>query len=176
MIGICVFWFAIVSLFSSQTGAESGKVSEKVTKKLLEIKDKLEIVVEHYQDTNEIIIKGIQIQPSTKKRIDKWEVSVRKMAHFMLFLCGGFLIYWILKVYSIKMAGVRAVILGMFLSCMDELHQKYTQNRTPQIKDVGIDTCGIIVGVLCAFILWKIGQIIRKKRRKKNDKFQTNHS
>ena len=116
MIGICVFWFAIVSLFSSQTGAESGKVSEKVTKKLLEIKDKLEIVVEHYQDTNEIIIKGIQIQPSTKKRIDKWEVSVRKMAHFMLFLCGGFLIYWILKVYSIKMAGVRAVILGMFLS------------------------------------------------------------
>lgn len=47
----------VVYMFSNQSGYESSKVSDKVTRKLLEIKDTLAVVVEHYEDTNEIIIK-----------------------------------------------------------------------------------------------------------------------
>lgn len=47
----------VVYMFSSQSGYESSKISDKVTRKLLEIKDKLTVVVEHYEETNEIIIR-----------------------------------------------------------------------------------------------------------------------
>lgn len=50
-------WFLIVFAFSNQSGYESSKVSDKVTRKLLQIKDTLEIVIENYEETNEIIIK-----------------------------------------------------------------------------------------------------------------------
>ena len=44
-------------MFSNQTGRESSKVSDKVTLELLKIKDTIAIVIENYEETNEIIIK-----------------------------------------------------------------------------------------------------------------------
>lgn len=44
-------------MFSSQTGSESSKVSDKVTRELLHMKDTLAVVIENYEDTNEIAIK-----------------------------------------------------------------------------------------------------------------------
>lgn len=58
MLGIIfVIWFGMVYLFSSQTGAESTKLSNQVTKKLLQIKDTLAVVIENYEETNEIVLK-----------------------------------------------------------------------------------------------------------------------
>lgn len=153
MIFIC--WFAIVFMFSGQNGAESGKVSEKVTKKILQIKDKMEIVMETYETTNEIVIRGIRIDPITKKRIDKWEVPVRKLAHYGLFLCGGFLIYILINIgFEINNnASLTAIFLGLLLACIDEFHQIFSANRTPQLLDVGIDTIGVISGVMIAIFL-----------------------
>lgn len=54
---LVVVWFSIVSMFSSQTGRESSKVSEKVTKELLKIKDTLSVIMETYKDTDEVVIK-----------------------------------------------------------------------------------------------------------------------
>lgn len=54
---VFIVWFEIVYMFSSQSGRESGKVSERVTRELLKIKDTLSVVIDHYEDTNEIIIK-----------------------------------------------------------------------------------------------------------------------
>lgn len=52
-----LIWFTVVYLFSSQTGRESSKVSDKVTRELLKIKDTIAVVMENYKDTNEIVIK-----------------------------------------------------------------------------------------------------------------------
>ena len=46
-----------VFMFSSQSGKESTKVSDKVTKKLLQIKDTLVIVMDNYENTNELVIR-----------------------------------------------------------------------------------------------------------------------
>ena len=54
---IFLLWFGIVYLFSNQTGRESSKVSDKVTRELLKTKDTLAVVIENYKQTNEIIIK-----------------------------------------------------------------------------------------------------------------------
>lgn len=163
----------IVFFFSGQNGSDSGKVSEKVTKKLLQIKDTLEIVVENYEETNEIVIKGVEINPITKARIDKWEVKVRKLAHYGLFLCGGFILY-LLITYGFSMEkfqGILTVICGFLLACSDEFHQFYSAGRTPQIRDVKIDTLGVITGVLLATVMTKIISSIDEKWRKNYDKF-----
>ncbi len=57
LILLFIAWLAIVYLFSSQTGAQSTKLSNKVTKKLLQMKDTLSVVIENYEDTNEIMLK-----------------------------------------------------------------------------------------------------------------------
>ena len=54
---IFIVWLIAVYLFSSQTGAESTELSNKVTRKLLQIKDTLSVVIENYEDTNEIMLK-----------------------------------------------------------------------------------------------------------------------
>ena len=164
----------VVYFFSGQNGSESGRVSEKVTRKLLQIKDKLEIVAENYEETNEIVIKGIQIDPITKTRIDRWEVKVRKLAHYGLFLCGGFILYLLITyVFSIeKYKRIITVLCGFLLACSDEFHQLYSAGRTPQIRDVKIDTAGVITGVILATIMVKIIEMIDNKiceRKIKND-------
>ena len=50
-----LLWFTVVYVFSSQTGRESSKVSEQVTRELLKMKDTLSIVLEN--DFKELTIK-----------------------------------------------------------------------------------------------------------------------
>ena len=52
----------MVYLFSSQTGRESSKVSDKVTRELLKVKDTLSIVMETCKDATGISIKRNQNQ------------------------------------------------------------------------------------------------------------------
>ena len=161
---IFIFWFVAVYMFSNQTGAESGKVSEKVTKKLLQTKDALEIVEDTYKETNEIVIRGVQTNPITKKRVDKWEVPVRKLAHYGLFLCGGFIIYILIHFgFSIqKNSLIISIFMGLLIACSDEFHQLYTLNRTPKLLDVGIDTVGVITGVLISVMVRYVFEKMKK--------------
>lgn len=173
-----VVWFVAIYLFSNQTGSESSRLSDKVTRKLLQVKDVLSVVMEHYEQTNEIVIKGIETNPITNERVDKWELSVRKLAHYFLFALGGVLIYWILECFNIPYKVLLAIFLGMLLACADEFHQMYSLNRGPGVFDVVIDTLGIIsgvlFGVLSAKIITKIDYKL-KKGKKVYDKFQKNN-
>ena len=54
---VFIGWFSVVFLFSSQTGKESTELSNKVTRKLLQMKDTLAIVIENYEESDEIVIK-----------------------------------------------------------------------------------------------------------------------
>ena len=148
--GFFVSWFAIVFMFSNQNGTESGKVSEKVTKKILQTKDSFEIV--DNESNNRKVTKEQQRNSISKRRIDKWEVPIRKLAHFILFFGGGIIIFVMLK-YGIELKNnliLSSILLGLLIACSDEFHQFYSLNRTPQLFDVGIDTIGVITGVLCA--------------------------
>lgn len=44
----------------------------------------------------------------------------------------------------------------MLLACLDEFHQLYSLNRSPRLFDVGVDTAGVITGVLLGVISVKI--------------------
>lgn len=64
-----------------------------------------------------------------------------------------------------------AIFYGSLLSAFDEFHQLYSANRGPRLFDVGIDTLGVISGVILAVV---VNEIIEKigKGEKLYDKFQ----
>ncbi len=148
-----------IFLFSNQTGRESSKVSDKVTRGLLET------------------VKGY---PVTNTQVDNWELYVRKSAHFVLFAVGGFVIYLISECYmKLKNKFLFSIFLGMLIACFDEFHQLYSVSRGPSFFDVKLDTFGVICGVFVAFITINIGRKIHKKYKgvkQVYDKLQTNYS
>ncbi len=104
---------------------------------------------------------------------------MRKLAHYLLFAVGGLVIYWILACFLSKHKTIIAIFLGLLLACADEFHQRYSLNRGPGIFDVGIDTLGIISGVMLAFVIGQLAKKIEskwKKGKKIYDKFQKNNS
>lgn len=64
-----------------------------------------------------------------------------------------------------------AIFFGMLFACFDELHQLYSFNRGPGLFDVGLDTLGVISGVIFAVLCTKIINQF-KKGKKIYDKFQ----
>lgn len=117
---------------------------------------------------------GTQINPITNARVDKWEMSVRKFAHYGLFAIGGVIIYGMLHHVQIKHNILIAIFLGLLLACIDEIHQFFSANRGPRLFDVGLDSLGVVSGVLLAHFCTKIMNQF-KKGKKFYDKLQKNH-
>ncbi len=117
---------------------------------------------------------GIEINPITNARVDKWEMSVRKFAHYVLFAIGGLIIYAILQHFHVKHKILIAIFLGMLLACTDEIHQFYSDNRGPRLFDVALDSLGVVSGVLFGSSCTKIMNQF-KKGKKVYDKLQKNH-
>ena len=52
-------------------------------------------------------------------------------------------------------------LIGSFYAASDELHQLFVPGRSGEIKDVLLDSLGVLLGVLLLGLLWKA----RGKRR-----------
>ena len=75
---------------------------------------------------------------------------VRKMAHVAEFALLGALL-WI-RLDGTRRRGVRAFALGTAAAFVDETLQLFS-HRGSQIRDVGIDACGVLLGLCAASIL-----------------------
>lgn len=92
------------------------------------------------------------------------------MAHFALFAVGGFIIYLILEIgFDVKNKILISIFCGILFACVDEFHQLYSLNRGPKLFDVGIDTIGVVSGVIVANISSKICRKIYSKLKKENE-------
>lgn len=85
---------------------------------------------------------------------------VRKLAHFAEFACLGGLLVWLLAMLK-RPVGL-ALLCGCCAACVDETIQVFVPDRGPSVKDVLIDTFGVLTGM----ILLLIGYAICKKRAK----------
>jgi len=70
---------------------------------------------------------------------------LRKLAHFTEFAALGMLLTWRMGMLQ-KHPGF-ALLFGGLAACVDETLQRFVPDRGPSIRDVGIDTCGVIVGM-----------------------------
>lgn len=134
---LLILWMLVIFSFSMQNGEQSRDTSDKV--------------VEVVRDVTK-----------TKADEDTLSYIVRKMAHITEYFILGFLMYKTLRSYNIKRTIALSIVFSIIYATTDETHQLLTGERTGQIKDVFIDSIGIVPGVLLSS---KIG----------NNKFKNNN-
>lgn len=140
-----VVMYCIVS-FSGQSGVDSGQLSYKVTRELVEIAG----------DVTDKNLTETQIAVYT----EKYHYYVRKLAHFTEYMILAITVAFPLYVYGMR--GIWLMIFaGAFcvgFACLDEYHQSFVAGRSPSKKDVLIDSCGVFVGIIITRIFGFIGR------------------
>lgn len=142
-----------IFMFSSQDADKSSDVSEGVAKKVIDILPKT-------KNLSEV---------EKKKLVKKSQKLVRKLAHFSIYAILGINIMLFLKTFSlVKNKQMLLTLLACLIyAVLDEIHQFFSDGRTPLITDVCIDVLG---GVLGASIIFFPSYIFNKIRTKKINK------
>lgn len=84
---------------------------------------------------------------------------LRKLAHFTEFALLGGLLSWLFGMLQKKT--IWPFACGFLAACMDETIQRFVPDRGPSVLDVGIDTCGVLTGML--LVLW--GYTVMKNKK-----------
>lgn len=75
---------------------------------------------------------------------------IRKLAHFTEFACLGVVLSWLIRMLTTQK--LRHYLLplfgGVLAACVDETIQRFVPDRGPNIFDVGIDTLGVVTGIV----------------------------
>ena len=130
---------AVIFFFSSQNGEDSSKVSNSVLQAILDLIGR---------------VLPVSLLEFLKEKI-------RKVAHFSIYcVLGMFAALWMRQTdVDKKMVFPVAWIIAVCYACTDEIHQLFVEGRAGQLKDVGIDSLGALLGVLVVGLY-----AVRKKR------------
>lgn len=128
---VLILWMIVIFSFSSADANKSTGTSDKVITTMIEIKDKI-TNNETSNNEKEIIVKNSSFY-------------IRKIAHITEYLILGFLMFNLLKQYSVTNI-YYAIGLSILYSCTDEFHQLFISGRSGSIRDVLIDSIGILIG------------------------------
>ena len=136
---LIIIWMIMVFYFSGQQGTESGNTSRKFTVAFIQIVTGKKLALD------DPFIEGIQL-------------IIRKLAHFTVYAIGGFLImnYAYTTDKTRKSQMLYSIGFGGIYAILDELHQLFVPGRSGNVFDVGIDTAGVITGVLVCLALRKM--------------------
>ena len=141
--------FVRIFCFSNQNGTKSSGVSRKFT----------EIVTSN--------IKKVQNMPKSEKELflEHTEKIIRKLAHFSIYTVVGLLMMSLMNTYKLKQSKRIwiSLIVGVLYASSDEIHQYFVPGRSARLFDVGIDTLGVLTGILIYLVLRKlINKVCRK--------------
>lgn len=143
----------IIFFFSAENGEKSSETSQKVVEKVLETvmnKDKITLEI-----------------------IQKYQLPIRKLAHFCIYMLLGFSLanaYRVTLSKFIYLPYIVAFPSAIIYAISDEIHQNFSAGRAPSIKDVLIDSCGALTGILvyfwmCVLICHVISKIKYKNKK-----------
>lgn len=170
---LIIIWMITIFLFSNQDGMESENTSDIITNRLVNETIENDIEIEENLDNtnNENINNSVNVAKYNYEfEMYKGEVRlvVRKSAHFIIYLVGGFLLFNFFRTYNISLRNqIICAILGIILyASSDEFHQLFVNGRTARVEDVLLDTLGAIVGILLNLICLKIVYKIKNKKDK----------
>ncbi len=155
---LVLMWMITVFIFSSQDGIDtlntSGAVISVIESKTTN--DSSNVVSDNLGKTdNKNSLENKKYKYTYSNKIQK---LVRKNAHYFLYMLGGvFLSVFFCanskyKSSQIKLA-IYAIITGIVYAFTDEFHQRFVPGRTGSLKDVFIDSMGVITGVVLVYIL-----------------------
>ena len=153
IIMISLSWLAVLATiimilnFSFENAEESSDTSEGV------IKDILEVVMPEEEITPTVI--------------RKFQIPIRKIAHFGIYMLLGFCLANAFKyTVSLKQVYIYAIAFSsLFLfSIIDEMIiQALSDGRAPQFTDCLIDSSGGLLGILIYILIYHLTNKITKK-------------
>ncbi len=128
---LIILCMAFIFSFSSDSASESTKKSDGVIVKSCEF------------------VLGRKLTDKEKdKYLNKYVFTVRKGAHFTIYLILGLLVMSFLKeYYLVNNKGLLIAFIICFLyACSDEIHQIFVPGRSGEFRDVLIDSTGALLG------------------------------
>lgn len=128
-----VIWMIFIFYMSAQTGGESGSLSEKITRPVINLLDHIFHYGEHYAVA-----------------FDRMEFIIRKCAHMTEYAILFLLIFLPLKrcVGTAWKAYMVAIAITVIYAGSDELHQYFVEGRHGCIQDVLIDSAGAVTAAV----------------------------
>lgn len=143
---ILIITFFIIFNFSAQDGEESGSISRKVTEFIVDLISKIKTM-----DLNLKI-----------NYIEKLHPIIRKLAHFSIYTVVGFATMGFMCTFDIRdiFKFITSFGVGVTYAITDEIHQSFIPGRGPSIMDVGIDSLGVLAGILALIILIVLVEMI----------------
>ena len=139
--GLVLVWMAVIYGFSGQSGEESSGLSAMIAQPITN-------ALAACWDLEDASALYIQV-----------DGAVRGAAHFGEYTILGFLLMLAISRFGLKGLWLPWLI-GTVYAVLDEWHQSFLPGRVCDPKDVLIDTCGVLCGVLLTKLL--------NKWRKKN--------
>ncbi len=98
-----------------------------------------------------------------------WDEVIRSVLHLIIYAVLFFLFFRAINAQKKEKNYFWPLILPIFYSISDELHQSLVPTRTFQLKDLVVDFLGIFLACLC---LWKLLPTAPKKLRDWAKKYQ----
>ena len=147
-----ICWMTFIFSMSAQPAVESDKTSGGVAEIILKI------FVSDYDELS----RSEQIA-----MIDDIQHFVRKSAHFCGYallgalLCNAFFQH----IKNRVSASAISQLCGMTYAASDELHQRFVPGRSGEIKDVALDSAGVLFGILFILALVYLVRRIKSKQR-----------
>lgn len=143
---ITILWMAVIFYFSHQPADISKEESGKVLVMM-------NLMTEDDMDAEE------------NSRTSLLQRFIRKTAHVTVFFILGILITISIRntVFSELGTYIAAYIAGTLYGISDEVHQMFIPGRGPQLRDVFLDSVGVLIGVLITALL--VGLVRYRRHR-----------
>ena len=139
--------FYIIFQFSSENSEQSSTRSGQVIRKIVDL----------FPYTKNLSGK------TKTKIVKKTQPIIRKLAHFSIYTLVGILIMAFISTYKLllwKKFGI-SILVGIIYAISDEYHQSFIPGRSAEIRDVLIDTSGVMVGIIIILIIISVYKAIR---------------
>lgn len=142
--------FAIIFKFSSQIAEESDGVSNGVLRKIIDI----------FPYT-----KGLSEEIKIKM-VEHGNPIIRKLAHFSVYALIGVWIMAFMSTFDMRLykKWIISMLVGIVYAASDEFHQSFVPGRGPSIVDVGIDSLGVLTGILVVLIIISIYRALKSNK------------
>lgn len=146
---LVIIWMIIVFCFSAQVGDDSSNISGNTLRRIIT-----------FINSN---ISEIELE----RLVEIFQPVIRKFAHYTMYTIGGFLIYNQQVQYknTKKKQIVISALIGIGYAITDEIHQLFVPGRSGRFFDIGIDSLGVISGILIYIILEKIINYVKTRRK-----------
>ena len=153
-----ILMMSMIFSFSAQNGTESSALSEKVARSIFMTIDRL---TDRGWDEETI-----------DELADQYQYPVRKLAHMTEYCLLAICVSLPLYVYGLRGFALTflAGILCVAFAASDEFHQTMVANRGPSVKDVGIDSIGVLFGItFVRLFCWiALGGNTKTRKRKRH--------